>query len=217
MAEDLKNPDTSCSPPCDEELVAQCQQGNIKAFDELLNRFQDRIYRFVRSRVNDQQDAEDITQQAFVKAYHNIDRFNPNYRFSTWIFTIARRLVISHYRASRPHDELDDHHPAPCAAHPGEGLDQINSYNNVWHVAKQVLPEAQMTVLWLKYHEDLSVKEIAAIMDKTNTHVKVMLHRGRNKLSKTFDVHGQRKCIREDTWNVLPLLDNLPPNHGDPS
>ena len=85
-----------------EELARQCQNGCRESFERLVRRFERRVLRFLSAMVNNRQDAEDLAQDTFLKVYKSIHRFNPEYKFSTWLFTIAKRTAMNHYRASRP-------------------------------------------------------------------------------------------------------------------
>jgi RNA polymerase sigma-70 factor (ECF subfamily) len=189
----------------DEELALQAQQGELTSFEQLLHRFEDRIFRFVVSKVSNAHDAQDLTQQAFLKAYRNIHRYDSQYRFSTWIYTITRRLVISHYRASRSFDELDEQQVGQIRTTPADQLARTDEYSNIWDFARTALPETHMTALWLMYHEDMSVKEISRTMGKSQTYVKVLLHRSRNKLAELISPDGQQ-VQREQGWESLHVI-----------
>jgi len=82
----------------DKELVCRVQTGSQSCFAELVQRYTGRLYHFLRLKTSTVQDAEDLVQETFLKAYRNIDRYHPNWKFSTWIFTMAIRLSIDHHR-----------------------------------------------------------------------------------------------------------------------
>ncbi|MDP6669595.1 MAG: sigma-70 family RNA polymerase sigma factor, partial [Candidatus Krumholzibacteria bacterium] len=85
----------------DEELILQVQEGNRNAFDVLVHRFKDRIYHFILKMVKDPELAEEIAQDAFVRAYINADKYRTIARFSTWLYTIALNLVRNHMRKQK--------------------------------------------------------------------------------------------------------------------
>ena len=94
-------PDNSTpTPPSDEQLAARAQQGCAKSFEELVRRYQVPLVHFLRQRGPDDE-AEDVAQEAFIRAYENLARYRPRWRFSTWLFTIARRLSVNRRRRSR--------------------------------------------------------------------------------------------------------------------
>src|SRR5215217_6504393 len=107
---DLRAVKKSRMPLADEpQLVRNAKAGNSESFGQLYDAYLERIYRFVYFRVEDQQTAEDITSQVFLKAWSNLDRF----RFSrtpylAWLYTIAHNAVIDHYRTRKVSTALDD-------------------------------------------------------------------------------------------------------------
>lgn len=167
----------------DEELVRKARAGSLSAFEELVYRHERGVFSFVRRRCRNVADATDLTQTTFVKAYRCLHQHRPGASFKAWLFTIARNLSISHYRSTR---ETTNELPASLSddTDPSIILGQREAAETVWSVARTVLPESQSTALWLKYGEDMSLKEIALAMGKSVAHVKVLLHRGRTRLAK---------------------------------
>ena len=168
----------------DEDLACRTQAGSVEAFEELVTRYEKRIFNFLRHKTPDRQDAEDLTQTAFVLAYRKIRLYNPKYKFATWLFTIARHAAISHFRASRrpdppPGPEADTRDPATILA-------EQDNRQSLWDQARACLPELQFTALWLMYAEDLSVRDIAEVMKQSVSYVKVMLHRARTRLAQVL-------------------------------
>jgi RNA polymerase sigma-70 factor, ECF subfamily len=168
----------------DEELARQTQAGSLSAFEELVYRYERRIYAFVTHCCRNGVDAREVTQETFVRAFQAIAQFDPRRGFASWLFTIARRKAIDHHRATRPtaSDELileladnDD---------PSELLARREDQQNLWRLAHESLSEAQFQVLWLRYAEEMSVAEIARVVSKTQTHVKVILFRARETLGR---------------------------------
>jgi RNA polymerase sigma-70 factor (ECF subfamily) len=169
----------------------------MAAFEELVYRYEGRICRFAANACRNQSDAADITQDTFVKAFQAIGQFNVHQSFRTWLFTIARRKCIDRFRAARhaatePVPELADDHLDPA-----ELLSQREDRQRLWAVARRRLPEAQFQALWLKYAEGMDVAQVARVLRKTKTHVKVLLFRGRRALARELDASGvarQRPC-----------------------
>ena len=164
-----------------EELARQVQQGCQDSFAELVERYGNRLLQFLRNKTGSIQDAEDLVQDTFVKAYQNIHRYRDSCKFSTWLFTIAKRLSISRYRSRRylrPAGKLESEVAESVDAPAGE---QIGSA--LWATARN-LTENQYQALWLKYAQDMSIKEISAVMGKTQVNVKVLLYRARLNLAK---------------------------------
>jgi RNA polymerase sigma-70 factor (ECF subfamily) len=87
--------------PTDEELVVQALDGDEEAFSDLVRRYQRRVTAFLGQLVGDIELARELTQEAFIRAWSALDRFDPTYRFSTWLFRIAHNLGIDHLRRRR--------------------------------------------------------------------------------------------------------------------
>ena len=162
----------------DEELARQSQAGSLEAFEELVYRYEQRIYRFLANSCRNEADAREVTQDTFVRAFQAIAQFDLRRSFASWLFTIARRKCIDRHRVARP--AADEPIPdLPTFDDPAELLARHEEGQNLWHLARRGLPELQFQALWFRYAEDMSVEEIARVLRKTKTHVKVLLFRAR--------------------------------------
>ncbi len=168
----------------------------MSAFEELVFRYERRIYAFVLQLCSNPADAAEITQDTFVKAFRNIVQFNPRHAFAGWLFTIARHQGIDHHRAALP---VSDTAPAdePDLADPAALLASHEDRANLWSLARRVLPAAQFQAIWLTYAEGMQAKEVARVMNRTATHVKVMLFRARRTLRGALEDSGQDLIARE--------------------
>lgn len=169
-----------------EELARQCQKGCRESFERLVRRFDQPVLRFLDTMVNNRQDAEDLAQDTFVKAYKSIHRFNPEYKFAPWLFTIAKRTAMNHYRDSRPTLALDFDQEADEQS-PAAALEQKERTEGLWDKAKRCLKPSQYRALRLRYGEELSIAETAAAMQTKEIRVRVLLHRARKQLAKHLD------------------------------
>ena len=167
----------------DEKLAASAAGGVEGCFEELVCRYGLRLFRFLRPKTVSDQEAEDLVQETFRKAYQNIGSFNTNYRFSTWLYTIAHRLSISLFRSRRPTVAPPD--LADASMGPEERLISRQETENIWALARNLQPR-QFEALWLRYAEELSVGEIARVMRASSPHIRVLLHRGRLNLAKAY-------------------------------
>lgn len=167
----------------DEELVRQAQDGNQEAFGRLVERHAGRVYACLRLWVGQAQDAEDLCQETFLKAYRALPRFRRDCSFGAWLLVIARRTASNFFRARRPTEPLEEVR-APEAVGPGpdEELGQTDLRGSVWEVARRLKPTF-FEVLWLHYHEDLGVEEIARVLRTTRVNVRVLLFRARRELA----------------------------------
>ena len=172
-------------PASDEQLAARACGGCAESFTEIDRRYRARLIHLLWKRVGNEADAEDLAQRALMRAYRNLDRFDPKRKWSTWLITIAMRLAVDeHRKASRLATQrapvtLADPMPGPMhRAIAGESRD------NLWALADRVLPAPQWTALWLHYGEQQEPAEVAAAMGLSRVHVRVLLHRARKTLAK---------------------------------
>jgi RNA polymerase sigma-70 factor (ECF subfamily) len=168
-------------PISDEELASMVVAGSRSYFEELISRYSSRLFYFLRYKCKSDQDIEDLIQETFLKAYRSIDRFNPEHKFSTWLYTIAIRLAISRFRAEKKRSSSLE--PSPSPPDPQDIVIQKQESQNIWHLASK-LGEAQYEALWLHYGEDIPIKEMAKILNKKPITVRVLLHRARQNLGK---------------------------------
>ena len=170
----------------DEQLAQRAQGGDWASFDELVSRFEARIYRFAFNCCGHETDAREIAQETFVTAYFQIKRFDPARSMATWLFTIARRKGIDRSRRARPlfTDEMPE---LPDMDDPSVLMARREATAVIWRVARRVLPDLQFQALWLRYDEDLTVLETAQVLCRTQMHVKVILFRARAKLAREVE------------------------------
>jgi RNA polymerase sigma-70 factor (ECF subfamily) len=131
----------------DEELARQAQQGRAEAFEELVRRYQVPLVRFLH-RFASVEEAEDLTQDTFVRAYENLHRFRDTWKFATWLFTIARRISLNRNRRRRPEADSEAVEAAEStAALPSEIVGKEEDRRRLWEQAATVLSTSQMTTL----------------------------------------------------------------------
>ena len=174
------------SEKSDEELANLSQKGDSDAFNLLANRYWHRIHRFLLP-MFDHATAADVTQQTLLRAYHKIHLFNNKHTFAPWLFTIARRVAINVRKkeSKRMETSLIDETLSDVAEENGNNLIQP-----LWKLALEILNEKSYQAMRLHYSEDLSIREIAKIMGKTETGIKVILFRSRQKLGATAKIRG---------------------------
>lgn len=175
------------------ELAAQAQAGSLSSFARLVERFEGPLFNFLLRRTSSAADAEDLTQDAFVRAWQRIDQYDPKWQFSTWLFTIAARLAITHVRRHRS-ERATWRLARPGSQHaddPARLVAQREQGGLLWDLADRVLSESQRAVLWLRYAEGLSVRDIAGVLGKTRIAVRVALFRAR----KTLMEHATEKGL----------------------
>lgn len=160
-------------------------------FAELVEEHQDKLRNFLFRYTRNREDAEDLTQDTFVKAYRNIHRYDSKYSFSTWLYTIARRTAYNHFRDSKPTESLE-YDIVETSDTPDDEASFEDEKNWVWQAAKNLKPDFREALV-LKYVDDLSIEEISKIMGKSQTNVKIILFRARNQLKKLRTIENPRK------------------------
>jgi RNA polymerase sigma-70 factor (ECF subfamily) len=131
-----------------------------------------------------QQDAEDITQQTFIKAFKSLHRFDPQRPIANWLFTIARRTALNHFRSARQWVEMPEQVASGEPSPAGE-VERKDEIENLWEHARRHLSRREFEVLWLRFAENLSTAETAKATGMTQTYVKVLTHRARNHLMQS--------------------------------
>jgi RNA polymerase sigma-70 factor (ECF subfamily) len=184
----------------DEELVEACQAGESSAFDLLVARWEDRIrgacYRFLGS----EEEARDVAQEAFLKAYRAIGGFKREARFSSWLYQIATNLCRDRLRRRRTRatvslEEMEETGGAIAETRPraDERLLQ-DDLARVVRRAIEALAEEQREVLILKEYEGLTFLEIAQALDVPVSTVKTRLYRGLGQLRQRLEREGVRSA-----------------------
>lgn len=170
------------------ELVRRVQLGCSDSATELSNRFTPKLLTLIERRLPGRRsDAEDIVQEALTRAFQRLDQFDHQFKFSTWLYTIAIRICTDQIRKEkrRPKSISLEHIDSVNELHTDAKVSKLeDGAKNIWSVAKTHLTETQFTILWLKYAESLTIQEIGKILGKTQIGVRVQLHRTREKLGK---------------------------------
>jgi len=171
------------------QLVLQAQAGNSEAFGQLYDAYMERIYRFVYFRVEDQQTAEDITSQVFLKAWSNLDRFQfSRTPYLAWLYTIAHNAVIDHYRTRKVTTALDDVQLSqPDHSEVVENDIDLTTEMRSVKSALQTLTDDQQKVLTLKFIEGMSNNEIARQLGKREGAIRALQMRGLQALAKQLE------------------------------
>ncbi len=165
-------------------LAIAAQSGCIESFESLVGQFEKPLYYFLLTKTRNHHQAEDLLQDTFLITYRKLDRFNPAYPFSSWIFTIANRLAISHYRKQK---SLVEEHEFATETTASDEVMEREWARLLWAHAKRVLSEKHFTALRLFYSEGMTIDEVAFAMERKPNSVKVWLHRARKRLARELN------------------------------
>jgi RNA polymerase sigma-70 factor (ECF subfamily) len=172
----------------DEQLARSAANGDRAAFESIVRRYTRPLAEFVIHKTATVQDAEDIVQETFLRAFVNIKTFDPQFSLKNWLFTIAYRLVVSSYRKKKP-VRLDSR---TCAEMIDPQPNENSQLDWLWEVAAQ-MGESVYTVLWLRYKQEMEVAEIARVLGRSQIGVRVLLHRARRKLAERIKVAAENQ------------------------
>ena len=184
----------------DHDLVKLAQKGSERAYRELLGRYQRPVFSLVYRMVRDREQAEDLAQETFVRVFNNIDRYDPAYKFSSWIFKIATNLTIDSIRRKEvPTVSIDGSRFATSAEdieatsitvesrdeNPEELLEARELGAEIEVAIGRLRPEYRQAIV-LRHIEDRPYEEIAQIMSLPLGTVKTYIHRGRKELQESL-------------------------------
>jgi RNA polymerase sigma factor (sigma-70 family) len=182
-------------------LVDKARNGDQKAFASLMNRYRDSIYYMLLKMVNNSSDAEDLTIEAFGKAFRNLDIYVPNYAFSTWLFKIATNNCIDFIRKKQlspsPLDQLDNESENATIniqsdlPDPEETLIYHQKISALKDIVGQLKPKYK-ELIEMRYFKEYSYEEISAEMNLPIGTVKAQLHRAKNLLYNILIKTGNR-------------------------
>ena len=168
----------------DHECITRAQRGDSVAFSELVARYQDRIYRFLVRLTRSQDDALELTQETFLRAYQGLARWRPDAGFATWLFQIARNLAFDLLRRNKRvefvalEEDADAIDPGPA---PDAACDTAQRYRML-EAALARLPVEHREILLLREIEEMSYEDIAAVLNLNLGTVKSRIARARAAL-----------------------------------
>ncbi len=185
------NPNLSNKARYDYKLVKLAIDGDEQAYAELMDRYRDAIYYMLLKMVNNKNDAEDLTIEAFGKAFKNIDQYTPKYAFSTWLFKIATNNCIDFIRKQKANlisidqaEEDDDISAPPLHSNnpdPEEDMIKNQRVDLMRDVVDKLKPRYR-NLIKLRYFKEYSYEEIAQELDLPLGTVKAQLFRARELL-----------------------------------
>lgn len=166
-------------------LIRDCQSGSMRAFEELVRIHTPRVFNFLVHMTRHRQDAEDLAQQTFLKAYHNLHRFDTSRPLINWLLTIARRTALNHFRSAKKWESLPETLSCDTTS-PAQSTESSDETDSLWSRARRLLSQREFEVMWLRFGEDMSTEETARVAGITQTHVKILVYRARQHLMKAL-------------------------------
>ena len=178
----------------DNDLIQVVLQGNTNAYADLVERYRNFVFTIVLRYINNREDAEEVSQDIFVKAFRSLADFKGASKFSTWLYTITTTSCLTFLRRKKlAAISLDNEKVFAVAENldggmPANGIEQKNRVLMVNEAIKMLSPD-DAQIITLFYKGEQSLEEISKIMGKETNAVKVQLHRARTRLKEKMQKH----------------------------
>jgi RNA polymerase sigma-70 factor (ECF subfamily) len=186
-------------------LIRRAKNGDGDAIAELIRAHQDALYAFILRMSGRPHIAEDIVQEAFVRVLKNLDRFDSRFRFSTWLFTIAKRLYVNAMQKHRPAYDSETvslqkgngHAPGFLSAR----AETMSNMRGLLDVALDALTERQREIVLLFHQQNWPITDIALHLDMPEGTVKSHLHRARKRMKAAIVADTTLHARAEEVWS----------------
>lgn len=175
-----------------EAALIESARSDAQAFAELVVRYQDRLYTYLYRMTGSREDAQDLAQETFVRAYRALPRFNLEAPFRPWLYKIATNLAINHIKGKKPVLVLEEY--VPSRLDTPEQQVEASEVHRIVAAAIAELPETYRPVVLMRHIEDLSYDEIGRALDLPIGTVKVRLHRARATLQAKLAAAGLHRA-----------------------
>lgn len=171
----------------DNDIIDLVLKGQQKAFAVLVERYQHYVYTLTLRYIPTQEEAEELAQDAFIKAYNSLSTFNRSSKFSTWLYIITRNTCLSHLRKNNIRfDELNEEHTK--LAEDGNNMEHRSEKEQLAK-AINMLQQSERIILTLFYLQEQSIQEVSKITGDSVSNVKVKLYRARKRLKEILEQH----------------------------
>jgi RNA polymerase sigma-70 factor, ECF subfamily len=184
--------------------IRLAREGDGQAIETLIRSHQEALYAFMLRMSGRPDVAEDIVQEAFVRVLKNLDRFDTNFRFSTWLFTIAKRLYVNHLQKQRPVYDSETvgsqvgrgHTPGALSA----DAETQRNLRDVLDAALAGLGSQQREIILLFHQHNWPITEIALHLDMPEGTVKSHLHRARKRMKRFIESNPRMHEQAQEVW-----------------
>lgn len=174
----------------DKDLLVRIKQGHRAAYKELVQRYSSYVMSICMQVLKNREEAEEVAQDTFVKAFKALDSFNGTSKFKTWLYQIAYRTSIDCYRRRKRVESIDepqygniaDHNTAIQRYDDQDMRDQINRILDL-------MTTEEALIIRMFYFEEMNIKELCVILEMTDSNVKIKLFRARKKLKELLKNH----------------------------
>ncbi len=165
----------------DRSLVEWTRGGDLSAFDELVRRYHAPLISFLKFFSSESTDVEDVAQEAFLRCFTHLDQFDVDRKFKNWLYTIARRTIPRLQTKSTSSPEALDG-LIGNSADPKALAEHSDHRASIWATVRHATSDDEFQLMWFRYAEQLSLKEIAMVMQRSEDALKMQLSRLRKRL-----------------------------------
>ncbi|WP_428742823.1 RNA polymerase sigma factor [Tenacibaculum sp.] len=183
----------------DQVYIDKILKGDANAYAFLVERYKTMVFTLALKMVKSREEAEEVSQDTFIKAYKNLNKFKGESKFSTWLYKIAYRTCLDALKKTKERYNIDvidevTIHKIKAADTILEGIER-KERAQVLNSCLLSMPEEERSILWMFYFEELSLKEIIEITDFSEANVKVKLHRARKMLLSIVEKNVEPELI----------------------
>lgn len=185
-------------PMPEEELIEAARKGGQQAYARLMRSYKHMVYTVCMRVLRNREEAEEATQDSFVKAYRNLASYQGGARFSTWLYSIAYRTALSALRARRTGTVDLEAVPDRVLAGPAPAFGHAQDLHAMVEEALSRMPAEDAALMTFYYLQDRSVEEIVTITGLSVSNVKVKLHRARKRMLELVQGHW-----KAEAWTLI--------------
>jgi len=172
----------------DQVLIEKCRKGDRRALEELVQTYQRPVYNAAYRMLGNADEAADVAQASFLKVFENLERYNPNYKFFSWIYRIAINESIDRINKGKKQQVLDE---SQASSEPGpERLADSDDRSRRVQAVLMGLPEDYRTVVVLRHFSDCSYREISEVLHIPEKTVKSRLYTARQQMKDMLEAEG---------------------------
>jgi RNA polymerase sigma-70 factor (ECF subfamily) len=174
----------------EETLVCEILSGDVNAYALLVKRYQQPIFNLMLRMTGSEQDAVDLTQETFLRAYEKLEKFNPSAPFFPWLYTMGLNLARDFLRRAK-RSPIESYEPENSFSTEFDQDDRLADQIDIQQVQErlQLLPADYREALLLRFHEELSINEVANALGLSVSAAKMRIHRGLLKLRQLLEKH----------------------------
>lgn len=180
----------------EQDLIKRCLAGNRQAYAQMVDTYQVRLYNYALYILQNEEEAEEVVQDVFLKAFNSLASFRMESKLSTWLLTVTRNTCLTYLRKKKLDVlDLELHHSLAFNEDSIAHLTNEQDVKRVLTFALRALTEDEKEIVTLYYYNEQSIKEICDITGKTAANTKIILHRSRKKMLKKLNVIGIKEWV----------------------